>query len=641
MSLRFHWMLPKGGEVDVDGRQTAQEANRYRIEAPSGSSPAPRPDLPGWLHFARHAEDAGIESVLISFSRYEPDPVTVSCALGQAARKLKFMLAFRSGLMQPATFVQQINTLSLLLEGRLSLNIVAGSSAAEQRGYGDFLSHDDRYARAEEFLAVCDAFWRNGSAVDFDGRFFRVEGGKLLTPFVAPGRASPEIYVSGHSEASERLAITRGTSWLRVVDTPESLAPAVARVRAHGTGVCLRLCVLCRATHGEAVDAIESLLRDDEVSRRQRLAALKDDSQMHKEAAAAMSATSSPWLSRSLFTGFVPYHGPVWTTLAGSPDELADAFLAYKKIGVTEFILSGWPEVGEVDIFGSEVLPRIRREESHGAVITGNGGEGTVTAEAPSAFNREMYVDHPENVFYGTDDGAQDGSFSEFAEIQAHFEGVAPDRRKNIHMISVVGGLYGLNLIPLWRPERLTIFDINPAALTYFRIIRDVFITSRNAAHFLARLTAGDYDTSTDLERFVQENISMKQKGCLPRERGSTKRPYEQSWQYAFEHFDVTKRILAEAPLEIRNEPMESESFRKWIRRQDNLWVYASNITEFHYFDLEFDNPRNVVMVQIIFPAETQILDLAPLAGGPVRVDCEIPLRASRIDHEGSLADGQ
>ena len=29
-------------------------------------------------------------------------------------------------------------------------------------------------------------------------------------------------------------------------------------------------------------------------------------------------------------------------------------------------------------------------------------------------------------------------------------------------MISVVSGLYGLNLIPLWRPKRITIFDINP-----------------------------------------------------------------------------------------------------------------------------------------------------------------------------------
>ena len=33
---------------------------------------------------------------------------------------------------------------------------------------------------------------------------------------------------------------------------------------------------------------------------------------------------------------------------------------------------------------------------------------------------------------------------------------------------------------------------------------------------------------------------------------------------------------------------MESYSFRGWIRRQNNLWIYASNITEFHYFDLEF-----------------------------------------------------
>lgn len=69
--------------------------------------------------------------------------------------------------------------------------------------------------------------------------------------------------------------------------------------------------------------------------------------------------------------------------------------------------------------------------------------------EAPRAFNREMYHDHPENVFYGTDDGSQDGSFQEFAEFRSHYENVSPERRENIHMVSVVGGLYGLNLLPL------------------------------------------------------------------------------------------------------------------------------------------------------------------------------------------------
>lgn len=254
-----------------------------------------------------------------------------------------------------------------------------------------------------------------------------------------------------------------------------------------------------------------------------------------------------------------------------------------------------------------------------------------MTAEAPRAFNREMYHDHPENVFYGTDDGAQDGSFSEFAEIKAHYDGVAPERRKGIHMISVVGGLYGLNLIPLWKPERITIFDINPTAITYFKIIHRLFTTSHDVDHFLKSLTEGDYEVSTDAEDFVRENICLKQKGALPRERGSTKRPYEQSWQYAFENFDLTKKILTETPLEIRTEPMESDGFRNWIREQNNLWIYCSNITEFHFFDLEFANPTNVVLLQIIFPGQVQLLDLAPLGGGPVKVDFHIPLRAERI----------
>ena len=258
-----------------------------------------------------------------------------------------------------------------------------------------------------------------------------------------------------------------------------------------------------------------------------------------------------------------------------------------------------------------------------------------MTAQAPRAFNREMYHDHPENVFYGTDDGSQDGSFGEFAEIKSHYENVAPERRDDIHMISVVGGLYGLNLIPLWRPTRLTIFDINPTAVTYFNIIRRVFIGSRDADHFLQRLTDGDYKIANEREQFVPENICLKQRGTLPRERGSTKRSYEQSWQYAFEHFDLTKQILSEVPLEIRTEPMESDGFRHWIREQNNLWIYASNITEFHYFDLEFADPSNVVLLQIIFPGHVQLMDLAPLGGGPVKVNFEIPLRAERIKSDG------
>ena len=352
-------MLPKSGEVAIGVPQTPQQAARYRIESTCRSSPAARPEMDGWVYFAQCAEKAGIDSVLVALNRYEPDPLVVSCALGRATKRLKFIAAYRSGLMQPTTFVQQVNTLSGLIEGRIDLNIVAGSSTQEQHGYGDFLSHDERYARAEEFLAVCNAFWRSNGEVDFKGKYYQVERGMLNTPFLAPDRTAPEIYISGHSEASEQLAYSQGTCWLRVADTPEKLQPVAARMHAHGIRICLRLGLICRPTREEAVKAGKALLPKDGKEDSTRL---KDDSQMYKEGKAV--ANDAHWLSQFLWAGLVPHYGPVWTTLLGTPQELAEAFLAYKQIGVSEFIISGWPEVDEMEIFGREVLPLIRRAEA-------------------------------------------------------------------------------------------------------------------------------------------------------------------------------------------------------------------------------------------------------------------------------------
>ena len=120
MSLRFHWMMPKGGEVSM---RTPQETSR--VLTTKSASPAALPDMDGWVRFARSAEESGVESVLLSFSRYEPDTIHVACAVGRATERLKFIVAYRSGLIQPAAFVQQINTLSALIGGRVALNIVA------------------------------------------------------------------------------------------------------------------------------------------------------------------------------------------------------------------------------------------------------------------------------------------------------------------------------------------------------------------------------------------------------------------------------------------------------------------------------------------------------------------------------------
>lgn len=361
MRLRFHWMLPKAGEVGIE---SAEATAHFRTECYKRTSPAGRPDMAGWSRFVQCAEQAGIESVLMSCGPYEPDTLLVACALGQAAKQMKFMVAYRSGWMQPTTFVQQINTISGLIGGRVSVNLVAGSSTEEQRAYGDYLDHDDRYARADEFMGACRSFWEQKGNVNFNGEYYRVEKGRIATPFQAPDRCGPEIYVSGHSERARALAYSQGDCWLRVVDTPEKLQPIVAEARKAGIDVGLRLGLVCRSTREEAVRAAQALLPLGSKGKRQAPIVSKDDSQMYREA--TQVAEDATWLNRNIWQGLVPYYGPVWTTLVGTPDDLVEAFLEYKEIGVRQFIISGCPEVEAVAAFGRDILPKIRAGEECG-----------------------------------------------------------------------------------------------------------------------------------------------------------------------------------------------------------------------------------------------------------------------------------
>src|SRR5262245_15917241 len=116
--LRFHWRLPYSRELPGITSSWLQQAS---IE--DG-----QPDLTTQTHFCRRAEECGIDSVLTDFGKSKPDPMLLGVVLGQVTTRLKFLLAYRSGLFAPTIFVQQLNTLSALIQGRVSLNIVAGYS---------------------------------------------------------------------------------------------------------------------------------------------------------------------------------------------------------------------------------------------------------------------------------------------------------------------------------------------------------------------------------------------------------------------------------------------------------------------------------------------------------------------------------
>ena len=232
-----------------------------------------------------------------------------------------------------------------------------------------------------------------------------------------------------------------------------------------------------------------------------------------------------------------------------------------------------------------------------------------------------------EDIFYGTDDGFIDGSFREVEAIERHYRSLDAGRRESIHLISPIGGLYGLNLIPVLRPTAVTFFDLNPYAILYFELLRRAWLASSSAADLLRRLSEEDYPARSDDERFIRHNIAVKQRvGHLPRQLGSSKRSFESSWRLALEDFELTRERLAAA--EVLEVEMNGDAFQDFVLRRENLWLYSSNIFQFFYFDLRFERPSNVVLVSIVFYERTDLLDLCGFGPGPVQVRCRIPMSA-------------
>jgi alkanesulfonate monooxygenase len=352
MALTMHWRMLKGGETEGETRGRGEELARTGL-----------PDLPAQLAFCRQAEALGIHGLLVDIGAANPDPLLLSAGLGLGTSSIELIVALRSGLWHPTTFVQQLNTLSALVGGRVSLNVVAGHSPHEQGYYGDFLDHDERYARTEEFLAVCHALWRGGEPLDFEGRYYRVQGARLNTPFVS-GRAFPEIFIAGGSTQARDLAIRHGTCWMRLADRPEAIAAEAAPVLAAGKQVGLRMSIICRPTRAEAIAAARALVvgldfREDDHGRESKFVRESDSISIR----AVFELAADEWLTPTLWTGAVRSHGAPAMALVGSPDEVAAALLELGRAGVSHFILSGWPKLAEMTYFGEEVLPRIRAAE--------------------------------------------------------------------------------------------------------------------------------------------------------------------------------------------------------------------------------------------------------------------------------------
>ncbi len=352
MPLRFHWSLSGVGK-NFQGAK-ARGATEGLAEQPL------------LIEFAQKAEAIGIESLLMAFGFHRPDPMLLSMPLAAATERIKFLVACRPGICSPTFFVQQVNTVSALTGGRIALNFVAGHTPKELGYYGDFLPHDERYQRANEFLAIARALWERNAPVDFEGRYYKIVEAILTTPFVSTERSLPELYLGGSSAQAEELAIQHADCLFLIPDAPEVMEPKVRRLIENGTEVALLVSIIARPTHEEAVHAAYSMIETvgDQAKAVHRRFKQNSDSVIFRQAYDRAKEENSDWLTPYLWSGAVPYMGAPAMALVGSPEEITQGLLEFKKIGVSQFLFMGWPDLDAMTYFGDAVLPLIRQHEA-------------------------------------------------------------------------------------------------------------------------------------------------------------------------------------------------------------------------------------------------------------------------------------
>ncbi|TCK21157.1 LLM class flavin-dependent oxidoreductase [Pseudonocardia endophytica] len=358
MSIVPHWFLPTSG----DARTIVARRHADRGQAGTTERPA---DLGYLSQIARAAESLGFHGVLTPTGTYCEDAWLTTAALLRETRTLRYLVAFRPGVLSPTLAAQMASTYQRLSDGRLMLNIVTGGDAVEQQRFGDWADHGERYARTGEFLSVLRAAWGEEPS-DFTGDHYTVAGATTL----APPDPLPPVYFGGSSDPALDVAARHADVYLTWGEPPDAVAEKIGRVRKlaaeHGREprFGIRLHVITRDTAGEAWARASDLLAAlDPAEVEQAQAVLRTSESVGQQRMLALHGgrTDQLEISPNLWAGMGLVRGGAGTALVGSHAEVADRVAEYHELGIEEFVLSGYPHLEEAYRVGEDLLPELGR----------------------------------------------------------------------------------------------------------------------------------------------------------------------------------------------------------------------------------------------------------------------------------------
>ncbi len=329
------------------------------IEQRTDHSPAYNIDV------ARTAEQVGFDYALTQV-RYlasygadaQHESVSFSLALLAATERLKVIAAVHPG-QWPAHILAKLAATAQATTGdRLALNVVSGWFKQEYTKLGlDWLDHEERYRRAEEFIEVLRGLWQEEDFT-YRGDFYRTRD----VTFRPQPSVRPEIFQGGNSTSAQAMAGRLSDVYLMNGKTIEDAGEQVRAVRAqaekHGRRVRFGIngFAVVRDTEAEAVAVVDEIIAKADVDKVQNFG------EAIKQAGASTADRKGMWAD-SEFKDLVQYNDGFRTGLIGTPQQVAERIIEYRKVGI-DIVLTGFLHVREeVERFGREVIPLVRELE--------------------------------------------------------------------------------------------------------------------------------------------------------------------------------------------------------------------------------------------------------------------------------------
>src|SRR6266545_4703278 len=287
---------------------------------------------------ARWSEKAGFAGILVYADNGLVDPWLVAQVIVESTAKLSPLVAVQPVYMHPYSAAKMVASIGHLYGRRLCLNIVAGGFKNDLIALNDETPHDERYDRAVEYTLIVKRLLESPDPVSFAGNYYEVKNLRMTPPL--PPELSPEILISGSSEAGLAAARTPGATPVKYPKAPEDEA-----VAEPGNGI--RVGIIARDDAEEAWQIAEERFPEDRKGQITHALAMRiSDSQWHRqlsELGAQRGESQSPYWLRPFenYKTFCPY-------LVGSYDRVAEEVARYIDLGFTTFILDIPPNEAEL-----------------------------------------------------------------------------------------------------------------------------------------------------------------------------------------------------------------------------------------------------------------------------------------------------